>query len=491
MTWFHGKKPVLGSRLAVSMLAVGVCGCSMLPGGGHSPDPTGNPPPGHVLASSSPTEAGTISPRPVHAAALKPLPAKPARCRQPPNHVNDFRAPTKRSSWKLIAVDDAYPKDPKNPYVDDTDNPYAYLEQVSAAADGTLWALYDVKPSWKDVYRPDRLRRWNGEAWQTFDVPPPPLKSINPQSFGELPVDIALAMTSAQQVHVFNVVERTEDSSSATTSTFGTVVHTYTEGRWRSENLPVTEPAPHDLFRNPVAADGSWVTLFGRRMLRWDGSSWQLHTLTSPNSLNDDTRIFSDDDAKPWVNVQLLRLFSYEHMFQPGMLRWEGAGWREIGLPKLGLPSPPEEITENELYVEDVAVLSADDVWVAGTAIMTGHVHEGDETSRPLALHWDGNSWTCHWSAPDDRDLEHVEPDGAGGMWMMSTDSGELLHLSDGRWTRERLPVPDGCKAYVSALVRRPASQEVYAVGGIYHPSNDKRVCREFSHRRAALWRTG
>ncbi|NUP15017.1 MAG: transposase, partial [Streptomyces sp.] len=33
MAWFHGKKPVLGSRLAVSMLAVGVCGCSMLPGG--------------------------------------------------------------------------------------------------------------------------------------------------------------------------------------------------------------------------------------------------------------------------------------------------------------------------------------------------------------------------------------------------------------------------------------------------------------------------
>ncbi|TMR94892.1 hypothetical protein [Nonomuraea basaltis] len=380
----------------------------------------------------------------------------------------------------------------------DNDDTYSSPKQVSVAADGTLWALYDKFSS--DGVAVDRLRRWNGEAWQTFDVPPSPIMSTE-QFYGESPVDIAMVVTSAQQVHVFNVVEYPRDSP--LTVTLGTVVHTFNAGRWRSDILSGTHSTHvNDSWGDPVSADGSWVRLFGR-VLRWDGSSWQLHTLTTPDPdfPTDGTAVFSDDEAEPWAVVSWAKV-----------LRRESSGWREIGLPAPGLPSPREfpgyEITYTLEHIRDVVALDADDVWAVGEVGMSNEEHEGNGPIRSLALHWDGDSWSCHWGPKNDLslegaepDLEHAEPDGAGGMWVTGhhqlrcpwcfMSRTELLHLSEGRWTREQLPVPDGCKAEVTALVQRPASQEVYAVGNIYSPDGGKETCRDFPAQRAAIWRTG
>jgi hypothetical protein len=379
----------------------------------------------------------------------------------------------------------------------DNDDTYSDPRQVSVAADGTLWALYDMFSSDGAV---DRLRRWNGEAWQTFDVPSSPIVPTE-QFYGESPVDIAMVVTSAQQVHVFNVVEYPRDSP--LTVTLGAVVHTFDAGRWRSDILSGTHSTHvNDSWGDPVSADGSWVRLFGR-VLHGEGSSWQLHTLSPPDPdfPTDGTTVFSDDGAEPWAVAPGADAFDFN------VLRWEGSGWREIGLPTPGLPSPrkdPEhgEITYNLWSISDVVALDADDVWAVGEVSMSNEELEGNGPTRSLALHWDGASWSCRWGLVDDHYLNHAEPDGAGGMWMTSVRhlecppwcwrfATELLHLSEGRWTREQLSVPDGCKAEVSALVRRPASQEVYAVGSIYSPDGGEKTCRDFPDARTAIWRTG
>lgn len=479
MIWSHGGKPGMGARLAVGVLAVGLCGCSVLSDGGRPSAMNGQPASGPVSASSSPAAIATLSPRAVSVSTLKRVPAKPALCRQPPRRVDDFRAPLKRSSWKTLTVD--------------SDDMYAEPTQVSVAADGTLWALYNMR---LQDSKSDRLRRWDGAAWQTFDVPPPPIKRIKYPLHGEHPVDTALVVTSAQQAQVFNVVELARDSPSAQTITLGVVVHTFNAGRWRSEILPVTH-STHvtDAGNDPVFADGSWVILFGRRVLHWDGSSWQLHTLTTRDLDSSGAKVFSDDEAEPWAVVS-------RRMLDDHLLRWEGSGWREIGLPAPGPPSPREdpEWEYNLWFLTDVVALGAHDVWALGDVTMSNLELEGNGPARSLAWHWDGDLWSCHWGPVDNLSHEHAEPDGAGGLWMTSARdlecppscgirTTELLHLSEGRWTREQLPVPDGCAADVKALVRRPASQEVYAVGDIY-PDGEK-TCRVPPPGRVALWRTG
>jgi hypothetical protein len=74
-----------------------------------------------------------------------------------------------------------------------------------------------------------------------------------------------------------------------------------------------------------------------------------------------------------------------------------------------------------------------------------------------------------------------AEPDGRGGLWVVGR--GDLLwHLSDGRWTRHRVPAPAGYAAKVSSLARRPGTSQVYAVGS---------VTSALEVSRAALWRAG
>ncbi|MGW2145446.1 hypothetical protein ACWCOT_14150 [Nonomuraea bangladeshensis] len=180
-----------------------------------------------------------------------------------------------------------------------------------------------------------------------------------------------------------------------------------------------------------------------------------------------------------------------EHSGQPVAMRWEQAGWRLIGVPVL--ETPDHEVPGSVL--RDVAVIGPDDVWaVGGVSWLMEHEYDDEgeplERGRPVALHWNGRSWTCHWGPlgssagrPAGRMTRfgQAEPDGRGGLWVLGR--GDLLwHLSDGRWTRHRVPAPAGYAAKVSSLARRPGTSQVYAVGS---------VTSALEVSRAALWRAG
>ncbi|PRX44816.1 hypothetical protein B0I32_15029 [Nonomuraea fuscirosea] len=294
------------------------------------------------------------------------------------------------------------------------------LTEVAASADGTIWALYDHS----DAFDAD-LRRWNGSSWQTFEVPQAPVNG--PFAQGTSPRAIGMAVREDGQVQIFGQAEYPQRSSKPEIFS-----HTFDGTRWRSEVFPLTMP------RNgvPLIVRGEWI-MYGDQVLRRDGAVWRSYrpaAMPEEGSAGDFPVLGGDEDD--------LWIFGESAATKGGVvaLRWNGAAWQQIGLPRLGLPpqgvlfsgSRKETVMEIQLTI-DVAVLGANDVWAVGAADMyTVNDEDDSQVIRPVALHWNGRGWTCRWGSAGWDRITDVEPDGAGGAWFLFYE-GEPLHLSGGR----------------------------------------------------------
>ncbi|TQS20280.1 hypothetical protein [Microbispora hainanensis] len=442
---------------ALAVLMVVVAGCAANPGA--TPADRASASGGRT---SSPGGAGgakpmaMISSRPAGAAELEPLPARPARCALPPEGRDDLRASDVATAWRTLWVDHAR----------------GAVDLLAVAADGTLWATF-----WTEKQRGSALetrdggvRRWDGEAWRTFELPPLPDR-------GPQPV-VALAAASADHAWAFG---NSSDRTGGDTTGF---VGTYEGGRWRSEAL--AKPAADAIgwgytAAQSVGADRTW-TVNGRVGLLWTGREWQRYPLPV------EAGALSSHDEQVWA-------VTGAYGRQPAAMRWEQGGWRLIGVPVL--ETPDHDVAGSML--RDVGVIGPDDVWaVGGVTWLMEHEYDDEneplERGRPVALHWNGRSWTCHWGPPGSSrgraagritTFGQAEPDGRGGLWVLGR--GDLLwHLSEGRWTRHRIPAPAGYVARVSALALRPGTGQVYAAGSV---TSKKESPFAVSH--AAVWRAG
>ncbi|MBB5963366.1 hypothetical protein [Planomonospora venezuelensis] len=470
--------------MALGALVLALIGCTApSPGISSSGDErpsaeTARSSPGKTRVPSPPDAPATVPPQPVAAPTLllrsakpfrlEPVRARPTACLQPPARADDFRVAGKAPAWKGLAAD--------------KDDAFAAPLGVAAAADGTVWAVHDRDGA---GYRPGRLRRWDGSAWRVFDIPAVPFSGPF-DSYSNPHTAKQVAVTPDRQVRVFGSPQYAHRSSGP-----AMFVHTFDEGRWRSEVFPVAaEPDAS------VQARGPWVRYGVGRALHWTGSAWRSYRLPAPQlgvpgyGGLQDVSMFEGRGDEFWA---IAGREGDGGGWRTGLLRWEGTGWREIGMPGVGGPGrgvlkSGRRLIETYVMVNDVAVLGAGDVWVVGAAVMLVETGEDEEVDfRPMAMHWDGRSWSCHWGpAAGDRSewFQHAEPDGAGGMWVVSK-AGKLWHMSGGRWSRGRLPGFGGCAGpsvdLVMDLVVRPGGRQVYALG---------------THRcgrvvRSALWRTG
>lgn len=126
---------------------------------------------------------------------------------------DDLRASDVATAWRTLWVDRAR----------------GSMGLLAVAADGTLWTTF-----WEERERGSALegrdgglRRWDGRAWRTSEIPALPHRG--PQS------TVALAAASADRAWAFGY---SNDGKGADTSGF---IGTYDSGRWRAEAL--TKPA--------------------------------------------------------------------------------------------------------------------------------------------------------------------------------------------------------------------------------------------------------
>ncbi|WP_344576723.1 hypothetical protein [Nonomuraea roseoviolacea] len=279
------------------------------------------------------------------------------------------------------------------------------LIDATVTADGTIWAAH------ADTSRRHVPWRWNGLSWTPVGFP---------EDLSEIQT---VAAESKDRALVFG--RRGNDGYAAS----------YEAGRWRVETIPGQGGWPSFTSSGPWVADHELTR-------RWNGGAWQAGRLSFP------VRALASFGADTWAVGDFTAA------------RWDGGGWQKIGMPSLRVPE--------DAYVlwDDVAVLGNGHAWVFGRASWeeAGPVRDDNEpwiVYRSFGLRFAEGSWRCVWGLG----TREAEPDGKGGMWLVAADD-ELWHLSgDGRWTRQRLPVPSGWSASVHKLALRPGTTEVYAVG--------------------------
>jgi hypothetical protein len=215
--------------------------------------------------------------------------------------------------------------------------------------------------------------RWNGSSWQSVTSP-----------------------TSLTLRSVFMV--STSDGWIVGGDTPDSVILHWNGVVWSTVPLPAIAPAILIDVAMVSATDGWAVGNYGR-ILRWNGSSWQL--VDSPTSLY----IISVDMVSATDGWAVGGLYPDGEIY-----RWNGTSWQTLS-------SPPS----NEL--EEVSMVSSTDGWAVSWY--------GDEL-----LHWDGVSWTKSSSQIKARAVDMLSSTdawavGVGIMHYAPSSAGEFQIGSD------------------------------------------------------------
>jgi hypothetical protein len=192
---------------------------------------------------------------------------------------------------------------------------------------------------------------------------------------------------------------------------------------------------------------------------KWNGSTWT--TVTTPNRPNSGQNVllavktFSETDA--WA-------VGYNNVpgtlaFETQAMRWNGVDWQLVPTPN---PAP----LASQLFAMDGTGPS--DIWAVGLTQT-----DADGVRSPMAMHWDGASWTV-FPIPAERDagLEGVVALAPDNVWAagwafelpLLWHVPYVVHWDGASWTRVSVPQgsPQGGRLFdISAL----SPTQVYAVG--------------------------
>lgn len=151
----------------------------------------------------------------------------------------------------------------------------------------------------------------------------------------------------------------------------------------------ISSPRP-DLAMSIGYWNGNGV--FGKPIvLGWNGTVWSSVELAATTHLGIDPqvrgigRVPSDD---MWVVGTITRSDPVDNL--PLVMRRHNNAWDMVSTPALR-PQTFFPYGPRGGFAEDVAGVSDNDIWVVGSAAGWG---DGTLTSIPMALHWDGATWT-------------------------------------------------------------------------------------------------
>ena len=189
-------------------------------------------------------------------------------------------------------------------------------------------------------------------------------------------------------------------------------------------------------------------------ILHWDGAFWRLSSY--PEALDTDTHL--EDVAAVsandvWaVGHRNTGLDRYTFAFH-----WNGSAWSEVDTPN------DERFYSS--YINAIDAVASNDIWAVGYS--EGAVNSSEQAT--LILHWNGSAWSLVNSPPDSdnrRSLRDVDVVTASDVWAVgiTTQSNHAIHWNGGGWAI--VPTPGG-GAGQSALfaVDALSTTDAWAVG--------------------------
>ncbi|WP_030796408.1 hypothetical protein [Streptomyces sp. NRRL S-337] len=300
------------------------------------------------------------------------------------------------------------------------------LTAVAALSDKQAWAVgYRLKSA---TSLEAIALRWDGSSWTQESTLPD-------NSFPQ-----ALAVRSATDIWAVG---------SASAHWDGT--------KWTAYQL-ANDPSGHVVPDAVATTSDGKVWTVGRAMGRsikdgvpaiqsWDGKAWHRQPLpdVGKGELSALTAVAPDDI---WAAGAA---YAPDEKSQQSalLLHFDGTSWRRV-------TAPGPHTTHN--WLGAITALSADDIWAVGGST-TG------STERPLALHWNGSTWTTA-KTPDVADgrLRAVGRTGNGDLWALGGKGAApvALHWNDQRDQWEKTTAPD---LVIRSSTTVPHSADLWATG--------------------------
>jgi hypothetical protein len=310
------------------------------------------------------------------------------------------------------------------------------FEKLAVVDRDDVWATGSLSKSGTGV---GTLTHWDGTGWK--DVPTPV----------ELGWSGPIGATSASNVWAFGMAKYPATGNHAMRWN-GYSWKVTSTGSFRVEDAAV-------LGKNDVWGVGFDDQARGNRAMHWNGRTWRKVSMPDhPMAIT----------ARTPTDLWAVGVREYEDQEKLGLvsvMRWRGEKWRRVSIPKVTLP-PGYSSGLAELW--DVTALSATNVWAIGKIVW--NPDEGDGPLRTLVLRWNGKKWTVRIGDGQQDDFyNNVAPDGAGGVWMTTTDGAYVHHAKNGKVTRYDAPFPPErlFPPRMSDLAHVPGTTSMLAAGNI------------------------
>jgi hypothetical protein len=232
----------------------------------------------------------------------------------------------------------------------------------------------------------------------------------------------------------------------------------------------LTSLAPDDAWavgywRNEPAGLGSFA-------MRWDGASWSLFDLPETGQLGTQPQTQGVDAAPNgdvWVVGYLTTPYPTNNMAL--VLRWRQGSWDYVNTVTMR-PETEYPFAARGGFAYEVDAIADDDVWAVGIA---GGFGDAKSTTVPMALHWDGSSWTdvdVPIVANRHHQLNDVCAISSDDVWAVGdyrniagTFRGVTYHWNGSNWSRVQSPIEDLSQSGLDDVVAT-GPNDVWAIGG-------------------------
>jgi hypothetical protein len=328
------------------------------------------------------------------------------------------------------------------------------LTRAAAITGSDIWAVGNYQPTSSGTGSQPLIEHWDGTGWAVVSSP-----DVGPGNNGLSGV----AAVSASDVWV---VGGYHPPSSSNVPPSQTLIERWNGTTWSTVSSPDLGTGNNYLSGvAAVSASDIWaVGIYGPTssgpgqtlIEHWNGTTWEV--VSSPDAGSDDNQLISVaavSASDVWAVGFYRPTFSSSE--QTLIEHWDGTTWSIVSSP---------DQTSNTNQLNDVAAVSASDVWAVG--LYTATISSPNQT---LIEHWNGTTWEVVSSPSqysDDNQLSGVAAVTASDIWAVGSygPPGQTLieHWDGTTWSIVSSPSQASNTGQLNDVAAVSAS-DVWAVG--------------------------
>jgi hypothetical protein len=183
----------------------------------------------------------------------------------------------------------------------------------------------------------------------------------------------------------------------------------------------------------------------------WDGNQWSSVAIPDPDGSDFLHKIAAVSSNDIWA----VGSFVPDLVSHPLAMRWDGSSWTTVPVP----------FTDRDFPLNDVVAIATDDVWAVGVTFdfnVPSH-------SKPLTLHWDGDSWNIVPSPVtgkfDADNLAAITASSSDDIWAIGNSVNRRQQTLAEHWNGNSWSFVHAPSSFLMNDIAAVGSNDVWAVG--------------------------